>query len=193
MMDSLLETERLLLRPFTAADIPAIFTIYSDVQTNRFLPWFPLQTREEAAALYRTRYAALPKGAYRYAVCLKSDPVPVGYVHISEAESRDLGYALLPAVRGRGYMTEACRAVIAQLRRDGVPFVTATHDRQNEASGRAMQRLGMRYCYSYEEQWMPKDIPVVFRMYQLNLDGCRTRVYEQYRQNAIVSFVETDV
>lgn len=193
MMDSLLETERLLLRPFTAADIPAIFTIYSDVQTNRFLPWFPLQTQEEAAALYRARYAALPKGAYRYAVCLKSDPVPVGYVHISEAESRDLGYALLPAARGRGYMTEACRAVIAQLRRDGVPFVTATHDRQNEASGRVMQRLGMRYCYSYEEQWMPKDIPVVFRMYQLNLNGCRTRVYEQYRQNAIVSFVETDV
>lgn len=193
MMDSLLETERLLLRPFTAADIPTIFTIYSDVQTNRFLPWFPLQTREEAAALYRARYAALSKGAYRYAVCLKADPVPVGYVHISEAESRDLGYALLPAVRGRGYMTEACRAVIAQLRRDGVPFVTATHDRQNEASGRVMQRLGMRYCYSYEEQWMPKDIPVVFRMYQLNLDGCRTRVYEQYRQNAQVSFVETDV
>lgn len=193
MMDSLLETERLLLRPFTAADIPAIFTIYSDVQTNRFLPWFPLQTRAEAAALYRARYAALPKGAYRYAVCLKSDPVPVGYVHISEAESRDLGYALLPAARGRGVMTEACRAVIAQLRRDGVPFVTATHDRQNGASGRVMQRLGMRYCYSYEEQWMPKDIPVVFRMYQLNLDGCRTRVYEQYRRNARVSFVETDV
>ena len=65
---------------------------------------------------------------------------------------------------------------------DGIPYVTATHDRQNPLSGRVMVRLGMRYCYSYEEQWQPKDFPVVFRLYQLNLDGQAGRVYEGYRQ-----------
>ncbi len=33
-----------------------------------------------------------------------------------------------------------------------------------------MQNIGMRYCYSYQEQWQPKDILVTFRLYQLDLD-----------------------
>ena len=43
-----------------------------------------------------------------------------------------------------------------------------------------MQQIGMRYCYSYEEQWQPKNIRVVFRMYQLNFDGQDDRVYRKY-------------
>ena len=43
-----------------------------------------------------------------------------------------------------------------------------------------MEKLSMRYCYTYREQWQPKDIPVDFRMYQLNLDGEEGRVYRGY-------------
>ena len=39
-----LETERLLLRPFTEDDLPAVFAIFSDREVNRFLPWFPVRT-----------------------------------------------------------------------------------------------------------------------------------------------------
>lgn len=42
-----------------------------------------------------------------------------------------------------------------------------------------MKRLGMRYCYSYEELWQPKNFKVVFRMYQYNLDG-EERVFRDY-------------
>ena len=41
-----------------------------------------------------------------------------------------------------------------------------------------MKRLGMKYQYSYEEQWRPKDFFVTFRLYQLNLDGNDSRVYK---------------
>ena len=34
--------------------------------------------------------------------------------------------------------------------------------------------------YSYREQWQPKNIPVIFRMYQINLDGRDDRVYRAY-------------
>lgn len=34
-----------------------------------------------------------------------------------------------------------------------------------------MKKVGMKYCYSYKEQWQPKDFPVLFRMYQPNFDG----------------------
>lgn len=53
--------------------------------------------------------------------------------------------------------------------------------------------MGMKYQYSYEEQWQPKDILVIFRMYQLNLDGTENRVYKEYWDNSAVHFIETDV
>ncbi len=173
-----LKTERLLLRAFTRNDIESIFAIYSDAEVNRFLPWYPLRTLEEAGRLYEERYAGA--GEYRWAVCLRDENVPVGYVHVSADGSHDLGYALGRAYWGRGLATEACRAVIDRLRMDGVPFVTATHDVNNPGSGRVMQKLGMRYQYTYREQWQPKNIPVQFRLYQLNLDGNTDRVYRKY-------------
>ena len=51
----------------------------------------------------------------------------------------------------------------------------------------------MKYQYSYEEQWQPKDILVTFRMYQLNLDGSEDRVYQKYWNESAVHFVEQDV
>ncbi len=56
-----------------------------------------------------------------------------------------------------------------------------------------MKRLRMRYQYSYEEQWQPKDFPVIFRMYQLNLNGNDNRVYKEYWNNSAVHFVETNI
>ncbi len=53
-----------------------------------------------------------------------------------------------------------------------------------------MRNLGMVYQYSYAEQWQPKDIPVVFRMYQLNLNGSKARVYRKYWDTSAVQFVE---
>ena len=87
-------------------------------------------------------------------------------------------------------VTEASRAVVAQLMKDGVPYITATHDKNNPRSSGVMKQLGMKYQYSYEEQWQPKNIPVIFRMYQLNLDGDQTRVYRKYWDHSVVHFIE---
>ena len=54
-----------------------------------------------------------------------------------------------------------------------------------------MQAIGMRYCYSYEELWQSKNFPVIFRLYQLNLDGQMDRVYREYWDRYPVHFVET--
>lgn len=80
--------------------------------------------------------------------------------------------------------------VIKQLKKDGIPYITATHDVRNTASGNVMKRLGMRYQYSYEEQWQPKDILVTFRMYQLNLNG-EQKVFRKYWEESRVHFVDT--
>lgn len=55
-----------------------------------------------------------------------------------------------------------------------------------------MRQIGMKYCYSYQEQWQPKNQTVVFRMYQLNFDGQKDRVYQKYRDR-YKHFVEKDL
>ena len=104
---------------------------------------------------------------------------------------KDLGYGLRREFWHRGIATEAGRAVIEQVRRAGIPYLTATHDVRNLRSGRVMQRLGMRYQYSYEEQWQPKNRLVLFRMYQLDLDGTEGRVFRRYWERSAVHFVES--
>ena len=76
------------------------------------------------------------------------------------------------------------------MKKDGIPYITATHDRDNPRSGGVMRNMGMRYQYTYEELWQPKNIPVLFRLYQLNLDGNTERVYRRYWETASVRFVE---
>lgn len=189
-----LETERLILRKFAADDIAALYRILGDREVNAFLPWFPLKSIEEARALFEARYAAAyeKERGYLYAVCLKEDDCPIGYVTAGTEGGYDLGYGLRKEFWGRGIVTEAGRAVIDQVRRDGLPFITATHDVNNPRSGAVMRRLGMTYRYSYEEQWQPKDILAVFRMYQLNFDGS-CGVFRQYWDNSAVRFVEEGV
>lgn len=187
-----LETERLILRKFTEADAAALLEILQDREVNRFLPWFPLDTLEEARSFLQARFLAFYRlpSAYRYAVCLKGENVPIGYVNLSDSESRDLGYGLRKEFWHRGMMTEACAAVVERLRRAGIPYITATHDVKNPHSGGVMKNLGMTYRYSYEELVQPKGELVTFRMYQLNLAGPQDWTYCKYWENASRRFVE---
>lgn len=189
------ETERLILRKFTENDLEALYKIYSDKEVNRFLPWFPLKTMEDTKQFFERQLAdkSAQKSAYNYAICLKKDNYPVGYINVNTSDSHDFGYGLCKEFWHKGIVAEASKAVVEQLRKDGIPYITATHDVNNPRSGGVMKRLGMKYQYSYEEQWQPKDILVTFRMYQLNLDGTENRVYKEYWNNSAVHFIETDV
>lgn len=187
-----IETERLRLRRFTERDAEALFTILSDPEVNQFLPMFPLTSLEEAGQYLKEHYLSTyeqPSG-YHYAVCLKTDDIPIGYINVSDDDSHDLGYGVKKEFWKMGIMTEACRALIWKLKTTDLPYITATHDRKNPGSGRVMEKIGMIYQYSYEEQWQPKDILVVFRMYQLNFDADQDRVYKKYWNKYPVHFIE---
>ena len=108
---------------------------------------------------------------YAYAICLKENNLPIDYVNIDLDDSHDLGYGLKKEYWHQGIVSEAVEAVIQQAKKDNLCYLTATHDIKNNHSGNVMKKVGMHYCYSYKEQWMPKNRPVIFRMYQINLDG----------------------
>ena len=129
-----------------------------------------------------------PQGLH-YGVFLRQEGRLAGYVNVSDGDSHDLGYGFFRQLWRRGLATEACRAVAGQARLAGLPYLTATHDVNNPASGGVMRRLGMAYQYSYEEQWQPKNILATFRLYQLNLNG-QHQAYPKYWQQSAVHFVE---
>lgn len=185
-----IETERLILRKFEEKDIEALYQLLKDEEVNTFLPWFPVKSMEEAEEFYKKRFA---NKKYSYAICLKEDNSPIGYIKADIDESHDFGYALRKELWHKGIVTEAGRALLEQLKKDGIPYITATHDRNNPRSGGVMRQLGMKYCYSYEEQWQPKNLLVTFRMYQLNLDGQKDRVYKKYWDTYETHYIESDI
>ena len=176
-----LETKRLILRKFTENDIEALFLILKDKKVNTFLPWYPMKNLEQAKKFYEERYTFTylkPQG-YAYAICLKSDNFPIGYIKVDMEEPHDFGYGLRKEFWHQGIVSEAAKAVVEQVKKDGLPYITATHDVNNPRSGNVMKKVGMKYCYSYEELWQPKGFFVTFRMYQLNFDGHDDFVYKK--------------
>ena len=184
-------TQRLILRHFTENDVEALFKLLEDETVNTYLPWFPVKNGEEADTFLKERFLnEYDKGeCYRYAICLKEDNLPIGYVWVSNDESHDFGYALMQEHWHKGIALEASQAVIEQLKEAGYTDITSTHDIHNPRSGEVMKKLGMEYKYSYVEQWQPKNIPVTFRMYQLNLDG-QDRTFMKYWNQYEVHFIE---
>ena len=190
-----LQTERLVLRRFALTDLEAFFDIGRDEEVNTFLPLFPFTALEDAKEHLQEKYLKSyenPTG-FRYAICLKTENVPIGYVNVADNDSYDFGYGLRKEYWHKGIVTEACRAVIHLLSLADIPYITATHDVNNPRSGNVMKKIGMTYRYSYEELWQPKNILVTFRMYQLNLSSPDAPVYQKYWDTHSVHFVENDV
>ena len=192
MNTPLLETERLILRKFAENDTEALFLILKDKEVNKFLPWYPVKNFEESKIFYEERFASkyAQAQAYAYAICLKGDNFPIGYIKVDMEDHHDFGYGLRKEFWHMGIATEAGKAVVEQVRKDGLPYITATHDINNPRSGNVMKACGMKYCYTYEEQWQPKDFPVLFRMCQLNFNESDDFVYKKYWNMYDNHFVE---
>ena len=187
-----LETGRLILRKFTEYDLEALFLILKDEEVNRFLPWYPIKDLEETKKFYEERYASkyAQLQAYAYAICLKEDNYPIGYIKVDMEEHHDFGYGLRKEFWHKGIVSEAGKAVVEQVKNDGLPYITATHDRNNSRSGNVMRACGMKYCYTYQELWQPKNFLVEFRLYQLNFTKEDNWMYNEYWDKYPIHFIE---
>lgn len=91
-----IKTERLILRKFREDDVQSMFEILSCKEVNTFLPWFSSKTLDEAKVFLEERYLSHynKSSFYRYAICLKENDYPIGYIGLSDNDSNDLGYGL---------------------------------------------------------------------------------------------------
>jgi ribosomal-protein-alanine N-acetyltransferase len=144
-----LETARLCLRPFTAADYDAIHAVYADPDVMRYVGHGAHRTPSETARALRGYADSLATRGYGFvAVVERSSGVVVGDAGLHPLAGRgpdiELGYTLARSAWGRGYGTEAARALrdhaFATL---GVPRVMAQVEPANDASRRVLEKLGM--------------------------------------------------
>jgi RimJ/RimL family protein N-acetyltransferase len=158
-----LETERLVLRPFTEDDFDALHEMRSDAGVSRYLynaPQSPEQTRE----LLQVKIAAASlseEGQWLSAAAgLRETGEVVGDVGLcwvsAEHRQGELGYVVHPAHQGRGYATEAARPLLAfGFETLGLHRIVGRLDARNAASVRVLEKLGMRLeAHFAENEWV---------------------------------------
>ena len=148
-----IETPRLILRRFTMEDTPAMFLGWaSDEEVCRYMTWPPHENVEVTRALL-SRWTASYVGEdyYNWAIVLKgSEPELIGNISVNLIRENigeaTVGYCMSRAHWGKGIMTEALTALI-NFFFDEVGFnrIMADHDANNPASGRVMEKSGMRF------------------------------------------------
>ena len=137
-------TERLLLRPGWAEDAPALARAIADEQVVRNLataPW-PYAVEDAEAFLASPRDPVMP--SFLITERTAGDPVIVGACGLGRRPSGavELGYWIGRAHWGRGFATEAGRALIDIARTLKLPRLEASHFLDNPASGRVLEKLG---------------------------------------------------
>jgi RimJ/RimL family protein N-acetyltransferase len=144
-----LATPRLLLRAFTSADFEWIHPIASDPSVTRFTDWGPNTVRDTHEFLREATTEGAGPDGYMWAVTLL-DGTGIGSasLHHSSAHHQraSFGYMLNPNQWGHGYATEVATAVL-DFALDTLTLhrVEATCHPDNKASGRVLEKAGLRF------------------------------------------------
>ncbi len=135
-MTDAIRTERLTLRRFLQADVPAVVSALQDRDVARMLPLLPWPYTAQDALEFITGPAAATPLCYAVA----HENRLVGCVGITD----HLGYWLGRAGWGQGFATEAARAVLdLHFAADHTPLRSG-HRPENAASRRVLLKLGFR-------------------------------------------------
>ena len=139
-----LETERLILRKFTIEDANGMFKNWAtDPETNKFLSWSLHENIDETKKIISKWISDYEKGSYNWIVEIKSTHEVIG--NIAEEgknikhKTITLGYCYGSKYWNKGYASEYL------LIDQDFYLVEANHRSLNPASGRVMQKAGMKY------------------------------------------------
>ncbi len=157
-----LETPRLLLRDWTADDWPLIWALASDPAVTRYQTWLRLADEDAcrrwlASAIFHNQEQ--PRFAYSTAIVLKETGIAIGLLGWGESEDAakgevSFGYALLPTMWRRGYVSEAVRTMLVFIfevqRRNSAYATCAT---SNPGSAGVLEKAGLALV----ERWMHRD------------------------------------
>jgi ribosomal-protein-alanine N-acetyltransferase len=147
----ILRTPRLVLREFTAADAAATFAYENDPRYLRFYERTEVTERQCHALIYQfiLWQGEQPRGKAQLAITLADTGELIGNVGVRretpDEPMADMGFELNPDHWGRGYATEAARAVVdLGFGEWGLQRIHAHCVSENTASARVLERVGLR-------------------------------------------------
>lgn len=163
-----LETDRLLLREFTADDVDNLYALDSDPEVMRFIDDGKPTPRE---VIERERLPALLDEYHRHPglggwpAVAKATGAFIGWFGLRPTDAGspvlepgpgnvELGYRLRRSAWGKGYATEGSRALIRMAFTElGAHRVCAGTMAVNTRSRRVMERSGLHYVRTYHLTW----------------------------------------
>jgi RimJ/RimL family protein N-acetyltransferase len=151
------------LRQFIAADFEAMYAMRSDAEVARFLyeePFSPEQTRDSLTRKIAAVAWATEGDWLGAAVVERSSGLTVGDVGLRWVSERDrtaeIGFIFDPRCQGKGFATEAARALVDWALTDGgIHRIIGRTEARNVASARVLEKLGMRReAHLVENEWV---------------------------------------
>ena len=160
-------TSRLVLREFREDDLEPLLHIHGDAAAVRYVP-YPPRDRTTVAAVLRDKSSHTvlrdTDDRLELAATLSRDGTLIGDLLLAlrsvEHETLEVGYIFSPAHGGRGYATEAVRALLdLAFGPLGARRVIARVDARNAASLALLDRLGLRReAYLVENEWFKGEL-----------------------------------
>ncbi|GEM_PF-205542 len=143
-----LETDRLLLRPYEAADEAAYLAMVSDPEVMRHLPGGQAMSEEQGRAAFQRRLSGADPQRRHFALVEKASGQVVGWAGLMPLEGTpdvEVYYGLRRDAWGKGYATEAARRLVRWgFEELHLPRVVAVVDPANARSVAVLHRLGMQ-------------------------------------------------
>ena len=150
MSARLLETKRLILRPWCESDAEALFKFASDPDVGPRAGWPPHKSVDESLEIIKTVFS----GEGMWAVELRdtSEAIGcVGYLPASdsnldiEKDHAEVGYWIAKPYWNKGICTEALRAIVDYcFNIKGFTVLWGDYFPENPASGRVMEKCGFK-------------------------------------------------
>lgn len=139
MNKTILETQRLLLRRYSAEDLHDLYEYLSDEDVVKYEPYMPMNLDETARELELRIH-----DDEMIAVVLKATGKLIGNLYLGKREfnSLELGYVFNKNYWKLGYAKESCTALIRRSFSDGTHRIFAECDPENTASWRLLESLG---------------------------------------------------
>lgn len=154
MLDRIIESERLTIRPFMDNDLDDLTSLIRDKMASEHAYSDTQWPTDDASMPKILDYFKNDEPWNWCAVELKTIGCVIGFVCSGRAgddTTRGLGYTIHSEYQNKGYATEACRALMGHCQRalGARRFMSGTAD-QNEPSVKLLHKLGFVKFKSFE-------------------------------------------
>lgn len=152
----ILETERLILRPWNESDAESLYEYAKDPDVGPIAGWPPHQSVDESRYVIQNVFS----GAEAYAICLKTDRRAIGAIELKlnghtdmtdKEDECELGYWIGKPFWGQGLVPEAAKEMLRHAFEDiGMKKVWCGYYEGNHKSKRVQEKCGFRYQWKTE-------------------------------------------